>query len=161
MLNFKLSRTVLCISILGTNGHRTAKRVKNTGTSQSTGICGHTGRTTPAGHMRLFTIGWIAVLVGRAGSEAARRAPRPHLHFASFKKSWYTRKLTADAPIHVYAVCGFANRGRRLRGDCRVLPPPLPLMYSYCEPLRALSDREESFHGNCGLGDIAIKLYGE
>lgn len=70
-----LSRTVLCISILRTNGHRTAKRVKNTGTGQSTGICGHTGQTTPAGHMRLFTIGWIAspVLVGRAGSQAARR----------------------------------------------------------------------------------------
>lgn len=41
---------------------------------------------------------------------------------------------------------------RRLRGDCRVLRPPLPLVCSHCGPQRALSTpchRQEPSRGNC------------
>lgn len=81
------------------NGHRTAKRVKNTGTgSRSTGICGHTGRTTLSGHMRLFTI-----CCDRDGGAAEAAVDLAGGHIAKFEHKVFSCELTAEAPIHVEA----------------------------------------------------------
>ena len=94
----RLSRTVLCISIPRRNGHRTAKRVKNTGTvGRSTGICGHTGQTTPSATCVCLLSASIAAAapvaaVGLAGDR-----------IANFVQKVISCELTAEAPIHVEA----------------------------------------------------------
>lgn len=128
------SRTVLCISIRRSNGHRTAKQVKNTG--QSTGICGHTGQTTPQSHMRLFTIGFDRVNdVADSRGGLCRQPSR----VASFDKKVEYANLRRMPQSMSDTV---AERAARGAASARRLPRPAPAcsrFYSHCGLQRALS----------------------
>lgn len=129
----RLSRTVLCISIRRSNGHRTAKRVKNTG--QSTGICGHTGQTTLQSHMRLFTIGFDR---GTSPSVAEVASVDNLAESRALVKSCVRADLRRMPQSMSDTVASVRRAARRLRGDCRVLRPLFPL-YPHCGLQRALS----------------------
>ncbi|KAF9798582.1 hypothetical protein SFRURICE_008315 [Spodoptera frugiperda] len=97
--HLRLSRTVLCISIPRRNGHRTAERVKNTGTGgRSTGICGHTGQTTLSTTCVCLLSASIA-----AAAPAVAAEDLAGDHIANFEQKVFSCELTAEAPIHVEA----------------------------------------------------------
>lgn len=162
MLNLRLSRTALCISIPRTNGHRTAERVINTGTRHKP-VDRHlrAHRSDYSGGPHAFVY-YQLDREARLYSRLGRSTPRPRLYFAKFKKSLNRENLrrTPQSITMRYVDSRVAvGVSEATAASCA---RPLPLMYSHCEPRRALSEPREVFSRKLlTRRHITIKLRGD